>query len=119
MADIDAQFAAGGGNALGVKIVTEGCEKTDIHSEQAQIVRNIPPHAAESRRHPSRVGVTRHHRRKGAPADIDIDAARHHRVSTGAQNITLSGDVALAHQIGDMHRHGGSCDSRALRQRLL
>ncbi len=119
MADVDAQFAAGGGNALCVEVVAKRGQEADVHTEQAQIVRDVPADTAQARRDPAGVGILRDHGGKGAAADVHVHAAGNDRVGPGAQDVALARNVTLLHQIGNVHRDGGARNPRAFRQCLL
>ena len=55
----------------------------------------------------------------GLPADVHSHAPHHGHVRRGVDDVALAGDVALFHQVGDVHRHGGPGDARLIRQLLL
>ena len=119
LADVDAQLSAAGGDALGVHIVPEGGEQPHVHPQQSQVVGDVPPHAPQAHANLAGVGVSGHQGLVGPAADVHIHAPHHHGVRGGADDISLPGDVALLHQVGDMDRRRGAGDPRLVRQLLL
>lgn len=119
VADVDAELAAGGRNAMCMQVVAEGGQQADIHAEQAHVVGNISSDAAETDAHAAGVGIPRDERRVGLAADIDVHAADDGGIGAGAEHIALPGDVALFHQVGDMDCDRGAGDARAFRKGFL
>ena len=119
MADVDAELAAGGRNALCMQVVAEGGQQANIHAEQAHVVGNISSDAAETDAHAAGVGIPRDERRIGLAADIDVHAADDGGIGAGAEHIALPGDVAFFHQVGDMDCDRGAGDARAFRKGFL
>ena len=119
LGDVDAQFAAAGGDLLGVDVVAEYRQQTDVHAQQGHVVSNIPPHAAQAHPYHTGVGVLHDGDLAGPAADVHIHAAHHGDVGGRVDDIALAGDVALFHQVGDVHRHGGSGDPSLVCQLLL
>ena len=117
--DVDAQLPAGGGDALGVHVVAEGGEHAHVHPQQGHVVGDVPPHAPQAHAHLAGVGVGSHQLPVGPAADVHVDAANHHRVGRCADDVALAGDVALLHQVGDVHRHRRAGDARLVCQLLL
>ena len=119
MAGIDSQFRTGSCDTLTVDIVTKGRQHPYINTQQAHIVGNIASHTAKADLHCTGIGISGHQRRIGSAADVHIHTADHHRIIAGAQHIATSRNMALAHQIGDVHRHRGSGNSQLICQFLL
>ena len=114
-ADIRRVFPHG----LGEAVLPQHRDHGHLLPQQAQVVGDVPPHAAQRRGHPAGVGVPRHQRRGGHRADVHIHAAHHHDVGRLPQQVAPPGDVSLFHQVGDVHRHGGPGDPRLVCQLLL
>ena len=55
----------------------------------------------------------------GPAADVHVHAAHHRDVGSRVDDVPLAGDIALFHQVGDVHCHGGPGDARLVRQLLL
>ena len=113
-----AQVKADGGgivpHALGEAVLPQHRHHGHLLPQQAQVVGDVSAQAAQRGGHLAGVGIPRHHR-----ADVHVHAAHHHDVGRGAQQIAPPGDVALLHQVGDMHRRAGTGDARLFRQLLL
>ena len=119
MAQVDAQLRAGGGYPLPVEIIAVGCQEPYIQTHQTHVVGDIPAHAAQRHTDPAGIGVRRDQRGEGPAADIHVDAAYHHHIAAAAQDVALSGDVALFHQVGDVDGGGGPGDAQPVRDSLL
>ena len=119
LGDIDAQLAAHRRQLLGVHIVAEGCQQPHIQPHQAHVVGDVPAYAAGAHPHPAGVGILCHQFLTGPAADVHVHTAHHRDVGAAGHDVALSGDAALFHQVGNMHRHAGPCDARPLRQLLL
>ena len=119
LGDVDAQFAAAGCDLLGVDIVAEHRHHPDVHAQQGHVVGDVPAHAAQAHPHHAGVGVLHDGDLAGPAADVHIHAAHHSDVGGRVDDIALAGDVALFHQVGDVHRHGGPGDPRLVCQLLL
>ena len=119
LGDVDAQLSAAGGNLLGVDIVAEHRQQTDVHAQQRHVVGDVPPHAAKAHPHNAGVGVLHDGDLTGPAADVHIHAAHHGDVGGRVDDVALAGDVALFHQVGDVHRHRGPGDPRLVCQLLL
>ena len=119
LGDVDAQFAAAGGDLLGVDIVAEHRHHPDVHAQQGHVVGDVPAYAAGAHPHPAGVGILCHQFLTGPAADVHVHTAHHRDVGAAGHDVALSGDAALFHQVGNMHRHAGPCDARPLRQLLL
>ena len=119
LGNVDAQFAAAGGDLLGVDIVAEHRHHPDVHAQQGHVVGDVPPHAAQAHPYHTGVGVLHDGDLAGPAADVHIHAAHHGDVGGRVDDIALAGDVALFHQVGDVHRHGGPGDPRLVCQLLL
>ena len=119
LGDVDAQLPAACGDFLGVDIVPEYRQQTDVHAQQGHVVSNIPPHAAQAHPYHTGVGVLHDGDLAGPAADVHIHAAHHSDIGGCVDDVALAGDVALFHQVGDVHRHGGSGDPRLACQLLL
>ena len=102
-----------------MKVIAVGSQQPHIQTHQAHVVGNVPSHAPQAQGYGAGIGVGGHQRGKGTSADVHIHAAYHHGVGAAAQNVALSGDAALLHQIGDMHRHGRTGDAQLIRNLLL
>ena len=119
MAQVDAQLRAGGGHLGAVGIVAVGSKQPHVRSQQAQVMGNVPAHAAQADGDPPGVTVRADQGGKGTPADVHVDASHHHGIAAGAQDIAPSGDQALPGEVGDMHRGAGPGDSQLIRDLLL
>ena len=119
MAQVDAQSGAGGGHPLSVKVVAIGGQEPYIQTHEAHVVGNVPSHAAQRHTDPTGVGIRLHQRGKGPAADVHVDATYHHSIAAAAQDVALTGDVALFHQVGDVDRGGGPGDAQSVRDSLL
>ena len=119
LGDVDAQLSAAGGDFLGVDIVAEHRQQTDVHAQQSHVVSDVPPHTAQAHPYHTGVGVLHDGNLAGPAADVHIHAAHHGDIGGRVDDVALAGDVALFHQVGDVHRHGGSGDPRLVRQLLL
>ena len=102
-----------------MKVVAIGGQEPYIQTHEAHVVGNVPSHAAQRHTDPAGVGVRGNQRREGPSADIHIDAAHYHDIAAAAQDVALTGDVALFHQVGDVDRGGGPGDAQPVRDSLL
>ena len=100
-------------------VLTKGGDELDLHIQQRQIVGNIPAHAAQTHPHRAGVGVPVHRHLRRPAADVHVDAAHHRDIGRCMDDVAFAGDVALLHQVGDVHRHGGPGDAGLFRQLLL
>ena len=118
-----AQVKADGGgvvpHVLGKAVLAQHRHHRHLLAQQAQVVGDVAAHAAQRGGHLAGIGVPGHQRRVGHRADVHVHAAHHHDIGLGAQQITPSGDIALFHQVGDMHRRTGTGNARLFRQLLL
>ena len=119
LGNVNAQLPAACGDLLGVDIVAEYRQQTDVHAQQGHVVSNIPPHAAQAHPHHAGIGVPHDGDLAGPAADVHIYAAHHGDVGGRVDDVAFPGDVALFHQVGDVHRHGGSGDPSLVCQLLL
>ena len=119
LGDVDAQLSAAGGDFLGVDIVAEHRQQTDVHAQQSHVVGDVAAHAAQAHPHHTGVGVLHDGNLAGPAADVHIHAAHHGDIGGCVNDVALAGDVALFHQVGDVHRHGGSGDPSLVCQLLL
>ena len=119
LGDVDAQLPAACGDFLGVDIVPEYRQQTDVHAQQSHVVSDVPPHTAQAHPHHAGIGVPHDGDLAGPAADVHIYAAHHSDIGGRVDDVALAGDVALFHQVGDVHRHGGSGDPRLACQLLL
>ena len=119
LGDVDAQLPAACGDLLSIDIVTEYRQQTDVHAQQGHIVGNVPAHAAQAHPHHAGIGVPHDGNLTGPAADVHIHAAHHGDVGGRVDDVALAGDVALFHQVGDVHRHRGPGDPRLVCQLLL
>ena len=119
LGDVDAQLSAAGGDFLGVDIVPEYRQQTDVHAQQGHVVGDVAAHAAKAHPYHTGVGVLHDGDLAGPAADVHIHAAHHGDVGGCVNDVALAGDVALFHQVGDVHRHGGSGDPSLVCQLLL
>ena len=119
MAQVDAQLRAGGGHPGAVGVVAVGGEEPHIRPQQAQVVGDVPTHTAQIHGDPAGVRVGSDQRSEGTPTNVHVDAAHHHRVAAGAQNIAPPGDEPLPGQVGDVNRGAGSGNSQGIRDLLL
>ena len=58
LGDVDPQFAAAGGDLLGVDVVSEHRQHPNVHAQQGHVVGNVPAHTAQAHPHHAGVGVT-------------------------------------------------------------
>ena len=119
LGDVDAQLSAAGGDFLGIDIVAEHRHHPDIHAQQRHVVGDVPPHAAQAHPHHAGVGVLHDGHLAGPAANVHVHAAHHGDIGRRVDNVAFAGDIALFHQVGDVHRHGGTGDARLVRQLLL
>ena len=119
LGDVDAQFPAAGGDLLGVQVVAEGGDHPHVQAQKAHVVGDVPAHAAQTHPHRTGVGVPVHRHLRRPAADVHVDAAHHRDIGRCMDDVAFAGDVALLHQVGDVHRHGGPGDAGLLRQLLL
>ena len=119
LGDVDAQLAAHRRQLLGVHIVAKGRDQAHIQSHEAHVVGDVPAHPAGAHAHGAGVGVLAHQLLIGAASDVHVHAAYHGDIGAAGDDISLAGDAALFHQIGNMHRHTGAGDARPVRQLLL
>ena len=87
LADVDAQLAAGGGDALGVEIVAEGGEQPGVYTQKAHVVGDVPAHAAQADAHRAGIGILSHQLSEGPTADVDVNGAHHGGVGGVAQHM--------------------------------
>ena len=80
---------------------------------------DVPAHAAKAHPHHAGVGILHDGDLAGPAADVHIHAAHHGDIGGRVDDVAFAGDIALFHQVGDVHRHGGSGDARLVRQLLL
>ena len=102
-----------------MEVVSKGRQQPHIRPQQAQVVGNVPAHTPQAHPDGAGIGIRRHQRAEGTAADVHIDASHHHGVGAGAQHIPPAGDIALGHQVGDVHRHRGPGDAQLLGDGLL
>ena len=119
LGNVNAQLPAACGDFLGVDIVPEYRQQTDVHAQQSHVVSDVPPHTAQAHPYHAGVGVLHDGDLAGPAADVHIHTAHHGDVGGRVDDVALAGDVALFHQVGDVYRHGGSGDPRLVRQLLL
>ena len=89
MAHVDAGLGADGAQKLAVGVVTAGGEHPHIRAQKAQIVGDIPAHAAGAHADKTGVGVLRDKRVPGSSADIHIGTADHDHIGTARGNTIL------------------------------
>ena len=102
-----------------MEVVTIGSEQSGVNAHEAQIVGDIPAHAAKADAYPTGIGVSTHKGRGAFSTDIHIDAAHHHDIAAGAKYIASAGDAAFFRQVGNMHGHTGAGDAQPLGDVLL
>ena len=117
--DVDPQLTGRRRDALTEKVVAQCGQKADVHTEKAQIPCDILPDAAETHRDLARVGVLGDQCRSGNAADVHIRAADDRRIAPAAQDVALSGDVALFHQVGNVYGDRGAGDTCHFRKAFL
>ena len=88
-------------------------------AQKAQVVGNVPAHAAQGGGHMAGIGVPGHQGPGGYRADVHVHAAHHRHIRVGADDVALAGDAALFHEIGYVYRHAGAGDTGLVRQLLL
>ena len=124
---IGARPAAGNGGAvaqvkahrLGKAILPQHGDHGHLLTQQAEVVGDVPSHAAQRGGHPAGVGVPGHQRRVGHRADIHIHAAHHGDVGRLTQQIAAAGNVTLPHQVGNVDRGAGPRNTGLVGQLLL
>ena len=89
------------------------------HAHQAHIVGDVPAHAAQAHGDLAGIGICGHQRLVSKTADVHVHAANNGGIAAGAEHIALSGDVALAHEVVNMHAHAGAGDAELIGQLLL
>ena len=119
LGDVNAQLPAACCNLLGVNVVSEHRQHPNVHTQQGHVVGNVPAHAPQTHPHHAGVGVLHDGDLAGPAADVHIHAAHHGDIGGCVDDVALAGDVALFHQVGDVHRHGGSGDPSLVCQLLL
>ena len=75
MREVDAEFSAALLDLQSARVAAYGGEKIGWHAEQAHVVCNVAPHAAETQLDTSGVGVPVAQGSEGMSADVDICAA--------------------------------------------
>ena len=106
-------------HALGKAVLPEHRRHRDLLAEQAEVVGDVAPDAAERRRHAAGVRVARDELPARNGADVHVHAADHDDIRRGAQQIAAPGDIAFFHEIRNVHRRAGTGDSRLVGQLLL
>ena len=106
-------------HGLGKGVLSQHRDHSGLFTQQAQIVGDVAAHAAQGRGHAARIGIPRHQPVGADRADVHVHAAHHHDVLLLPEQVAPPGDVALLHQVGDMHGGAGTGDARLLRQLLL
>ena len=119
MCDVNAQLTGSRRDALTVKVVAERGQKADINTEKAQIPCDVLPDAAETHRDLAGVGILGDQSRSGDAADVHVRAADDRRIAPAAQDVALSRDVALFHQVGNVHGDRGAGDTCHFRKAFL
>ena len=119
LGDVDAQLPAAGGQLLGVQVVPEGGQQPHVQAQQGHVVGDVPPYTPQGGVYGPGVGIPGDQRRLRAAPDVHVDAPDDGDIGRGLDNVALSGDIALFHQVGDMHGDGGAGNPRLVRQLLL
>ena len=118
-AQVNPQPLAGVHHLPGVGVLSQRRQQGDLDPQQPQVMGNVPPHAPHAHRNLAGVGIPPHQRAGGLPPDVHIHRAGHHHVAAGGQDVAPAHNVALLHQVGDMHRHRRAGNPRPLGQGLL
>ena len=119
MTDVDAEIRTAGFNPLRMQIVSERGQEADVHPQQAQVMRDVPPDTPEADRDLSRVGIVFDQGPHRSAADVDVDSADHRHIGRAAHHVSTASNMSLFHQVRDMHRHCGTGDSRLSCQLFL